>query len=362
VLSDVDYMERALDLAERGRGRTSPNPMVGAVIVDRDGAIVGQGYHEAAGRPHAEVVALDEAGSLARGATLYCTLEPCSHTGRTGPCVERIATSGISRVVAAIEDPDPRVSGSGFRFLRDRGIEVAIGAAHDRAVELNRAFLTFVTKRRPFVIAKAATSADNRVAARRGARSQISSPESIRHAHGVRAEVDAIGVGSETVLVDDPMLTARAVSRVRPLTRVIFDRRLRVQPSARVFSTLEAGPVIIMTTAQAVAVHPDAAKALAGAGARLESMVETDLASAFRRLAEKEIQSLILEGGPSIQRAAMDAHLVDAIHLYVAPVTMGNDGVAWLSPEESRVEALIDRRKMRLGPDTFIEGYVHRID
>ena len=162
-------MNRALDLAERGQGTTSPNPMVGAVIVGRDGTIVGQGYHERAGMPHAEVRALDEAGDLARGASLYCTLEPCCHVGRTGPCVERVAAAGIARVFAATMDPDARVSGRGFEFLRQKGIEVVVGVGRDRALRLNRAYFTFKNLGRPFVIMKAATSLDNCVAAQPGA-------------------------------------------------------------------------------------------------------------------------------------------------------------------------------------------------
>src|SRR5262245_30751192 len=232
--SDIEYMTRALDLAERGRGTTSPNPMVGAVVVRGDGSIVGQGYHEQAGGPHAEVRALDEAGELAQGASLYCTLEPCSHVGRTGPCVERVAAAGISRVVAATVDPDPRVSGRGFEVLRRQGIGVSIGVGRERALQLNRAYFTFKTRGRPFVIMKAATSLDNKVAAAAGQRTQITSDDSLRHAHAVRAEIDAIGVGSETALVDDPLLTVREIHRRRPLTRVLFDRRLRIRPSARV--------------------------------------------------------------------------------------------------------------------------------
>ena len=252
MLSDLEYMNRALDLAGRGRGTTSPNPMVGAVIVREDGTIVGQGYHERAGGPHAEVRALDEAGDLARGASLFCTLEPCAHVGRTGPCVERVAAAGIARVVAATGDPDPRVSGRGFDFLRRKGIDVSVGTARERALRLNRPYFTFKTKRRPFIVMKAATSLDNRIAAKTGERTRISSDDALRHAHAVRAEIDAIAVGSGTVLADDPLLTAREVHRGRPLARVLFDRRLRIRPSARVFSTLDAGPVIIVTTPESI--------------------------------------------------------------------------------------------------------------
>ena len=362
MLTDLEYMTRALDLAERGRGTTSPNPMVGAVVVRTDGTIVGQGYHEQAGGPHAEVRALKEAADLARGASLYCTLEPCSHVGRTGPCVERVWAAGISRVVAASVDPDPRVSGRGFEFLRQKGIDVSIGLGRERALQLNRAYFTFKTKGRPFVIMKAATSLDNKVAAAAGQRTQISSDDSLRHAHAIRAEIDAIGVGSETVLVDDPMLTVREIHRRRPLTRVLFDRRLRISPSARVFSTLGAGPVIIITTPDAIAMNPGRAKDLAQAGADLEPITDGTLTGALGRLGERQIMSMVLEGGATLQTAAWKAGVVDAVHLYVAPMTIGSSGVPWLDVDTVSVASLADRRTIPLGPDVFMEGYVHRID
>ena len=355
-------MERALDLAERGRGTTSPNPMVGAVIVGRDGAVVGQGYHERAGGPHAEVRALDEAGELARGASLFCTLEPCSHFGRTGPCVERVATAGISRVVAATADIDPRVNGQGFEFLRANGIEVNVGIGRERALRLNRAYFTYNRLRRPFVIMKAATSRDNRVAARPGERTTITSEEAQYHAHAIRAEVDAIAVGSGTLLVDDPLLTARKVHRGRPLTRVLFDRRLRTTASARVFSTLNAGPVIIITKPDTIAGDPARARALEQAGAELAPLAGGNLADALAMLADRQITSMVLEGGVALQEAAWKAGVVDAVHVYVAPVTLGPEGVAWLDLAPLALEGLFDRKTTLLGPDTFMEGYVHGID
>lgn len=361
-MTDLEHMERALDLAERGRGTTSPNPMVGAVVVGQDGTIVGQGFHEKAGGPHAEIRALDEAGDRARGATLYCTLEPCSHTGRTGPCTERVVAAGIARVVAATEDPNPAVSGRGFDFLRQKGIAVEVGVGRERALRLNRPFFTFIRERRPFVIMKVATSLDNRVAARPGERTQLSSAESQRHAHAVRAEIDAIAVGSGTVLVDDPMLTARQIHRARPLTRVVFDRRLRVPPTARVFSTLEAGPVIIITTPESIARNPERTRQLEDAGALLEPIKGGDLRQAFTRLANREITSLVLEGGVALQRAAWTERLVDAVHIYIAPITIGPQGVSWLDANTLPVVSLADRRMTPCGPDVFIEGYVHGID
>ena len=362
MLSDLDYMHRALDLAERGRGTTSPNPMVGAVIVSADGAVVGQGFHERAGGPHADVRALDEAGELALGGSLYCTLEPCCHVGRTGPCVERVVAAGIARVVAATMDVDPRVNGRGFDFLRHRKIDVTVGAGRDRALRLNRAYFTFKTLGRPFVIMKAATSLDNRIAARSGMRTHLTSEESQRHAHAVRAEVDALAVGSETVLIDDPLLTARHIHRPRPLTRVLFDRRLRITPSARVFSTLDAGPVIIVTTRAMRDANASRAAELERAGATLEPLTRGDLAEAFGRLGEQGITSVVLEGGVALHRAAWGAGLVDAVHVYVAPVNLGHAGVPWLEAGAISVASLADHRRVQLGPDVFMEGYVHGID
>ena len=358
--TDAEYMDRALELAERGRGRTSPNPMVGAVVVRDDGAVVGEGFHARAGDAHAEVRALDEAGNLARGATLYCTLEPCCHVGRTGPCVARIVSAGIRKVVAALDDPNPLVSGQGFEYLRRRGVEVEIGIGQIRAARMNRVYLTFIRRGRPFIILKAATSLDNRVAERRGARTRLTSVESRRHAHGVRAEADAIAVGSETVLVDDPLLTVRAVRRDRPLVRVLFDRRLRTSPAARVFSTLEAGPIMIMTTPDEIARHPERARSLQKAGACLEPIEEGNLRAAVRRLAESQITSLVLEGGPELQAAACAEDIVDAVHLYLAPVTIGASGVPWLDVGTVSIAGLDDRRVIPCGPDVFMEGYVYR--
>lgn len=362
MLSDLEYMNRALDLAERGRGATSPNPMVGAVVVREDGTIVGQGYHERAGGPHAEVRALDEAGDLARGASLYCTLEPCCHVGRTGPCVDRITASGITRVVAATVDADPRVSGRGFDILRHKGIHVSVGTGRERALRLNRAYFTFKTRHRPFVVMKAATSLDNRVAATAGARTRISSDDSLRHAHALRAEVDAIAAGSGTVLADDPLLTAREVHRRRPLTRVLFDRRLRIPPDARVFSTLDAGPVIIVTTPESIDEHRARAAELTRTGAELEPISGGELVEAFAALGRRQMTSLILEGGVALQAAAWTAGLVDAVHLYVAPALLGMDATPWLDADTISIASLLDRRVTPLGPDVFMEGYVHGID
>jgi diaminohydroxyphosphoribosylaminopyrimidine deaminase/5-amino-6-(5-phosphoribosylamino)uracil reductase len=355
-------MRRALEHARRGIGRTTPNPIVGACIVTSDGVVVGDGCHERAGEPHAEVGALEEAGERARGATLYCTLEPCVHTGRTGPCTERIIAAGIARVVAAMEDPFPLVQGRGFAVLREHGIMVDAGVARDEAVRLNQPFITSIREKRPFVILKAATSADGRMAAAPGERTQLTSEASARHAHYQRAQVDALAIGSGTLLVDDPLLTSRLVYRERPLTRVVFDRGLRASPGARLFSTLAAGPVIIMTSPEARSLHADRAHALEGAGATVIDVADPSLTAAIRALSAHDIQSVLLEGGAAVHQAAWEEDVVDYVQLYVAPMTIGGAGPGLLEGVAFTPASLHEQRTRPLGPDTLIEGYVHRPD
>ena len=360
------HMARALALAERGRGRTSPNPMVGAVIVDAEGVVIGRGAHERAGGPHAEVVALAEAGDRARGATLYCTLEPCSHTGRTGPCAPRVVEAGVRRAVIAVEDPNPMVAGRGIHYLRERGVEVVLGVMRDEAERLNRPFFTFISRQRPFVTLKAAVSLDGMVAARKGARTAITCTEANSLTHVGRAETDAIAIGSETAIVDDPLLTARGVYRERPLTRVIFDRRLRTPAQARMFSTLDAGPVVIVTSP---GVDQSRADELSRAGAQIEFVerpnagVANDagfIAAALRALARRNIMAMTLEGGPTLQQSFWRAGLVDRVDLFVSPHALGTDGVEWGGLPGGSVVFLHELSAAPIGADVRIEGYVHR--
>jgi diaminohydroxyphosphoribosylaminopyrimidine deaminase/5-amino-6-(5-phosphoribosylamino)uracil reductase len=351
-------MRRALFHAARGLGRTTPNPMVGAVIVSAAGVVVGQGHHERAGEAHAEVHALEAAGDRARGSTMYVTLEPCCHTGRTGPCTQRIIAAGVSRVVAAMRDPNPQVSGRGFQQLRDSGVTVDVGIGEADAVRLNQPFVTAHTLARPFVVLKAATSLDARVAARAGERTAISSREANQKAHRLRASIDAVAVGSETMLVDDPLLTARDCYRERPLVRVIFDRRLRTPPEARVFSTLDAGPIVIVTTTAATAAAA-ARAALRAAGAEI---LEADtLSAALTTLAARHVQTLLVEGGPVLQRAFVHAGVVDRVHLIIAPHVIGAEGIKWLGLDT--LELPYDARAIAAEPrgrDMWIEADVHR--
>ncbi len=359
-MTDTDFMARAFQLAERGRGRTTPNPLVGAVVVSADGVVVGQGAHERAGEPHAEIHALEAAGERTRGATLYCTLEPCCHHGRTGPCTERIIASGIARVVVAIEDPFPLVAGRGIEHLRAHGVRVDVGLGRARAARQNAPFFTTVREGRPFVILKAATSLDGRLTAAEGTRTVLTSEPANRRAHAVRAWVDAIAVGSGTVLVDDPFLTARGSQRERPLTRVIFDRRLRTPPGARLLSTAAHGPVIILSSPGAVRERASHAAALRRAGAMVVPVEGPTLRDALTALRPFSINSLLLEGGAAVQNAAWDESVVDEVHLYIAPVVLGPTGVPLLPGRSFSIPALFDTEVTVDGPDTCIHGYVHR--
>jgi diaminohydroxyphosphoribosylaminopyrimidine deaminase/5-amino-6-(5-phosphoribosylamino)uracil reductase len=353
---DERYMRRALFHAARGQGRTTPNPMVGAVVVSAAGIVVGQGFHERAGRPHAEVNALDAAGDAAHGATMYVTLEPCCHVGRTGPCTRRIIDAGIKRVVAAMTDPDARVRGKGFAELRAHGIEVDEGVCTAEAIRLNQAFITVKTLGRPLVMLKAATSLDARVAARPGQRTTISSAQANRKTQILRTAVDAIAVGSETLLIDDPWLTARECHRVRPLVRVVFDRRLRTPPTARLFSTLADGPVIIFTGPGPDGDSPRA-RALEDAGAVVTNA--TSIADALHTLLRWDISTLLVEGGPALQQGFVAAELVDRLHLIVAPHVLGDSGIEWLGPDVLAVSSLSRIAAEPRGPDTWIEADVH---
>jgi diaminohydroxyphosphoribosylaminopyrimidine deaminase/5-amino-6-(5-phosphoribosylamino)uracil reductase len=336
--------------------------MVGAVVVDDEGVVIGRGSHESAGGPHAEVHALRDAGDRARGATLYCTLEPCSHTGRTGPCAPLVADAGIRRVVVASEDPNPKVSGRGLDHLRARGVDVTVGVLSCEAETLNRGFFTLMRLGRPFVTLKAAVSLDGRVAAAPGQRTALTGAASARLIHRERAEVDAIGIGSETLLVDDPVLTARVAYRHRPLTRVVFDRRLRTRPSARLFTTLAHGAVVVMTSASAIA---ERLEALTNVGAHVEPIDNAADPSAFlhaamARLATLGVTSLLVEGGPTLQEAFWRAGLVDRIELFVAPRNLGADGVPWMNAPEGALTSLRRLHALPVGDDVRIEGDVHR--
>ena len=358
MVTDADHMRRALFHAGRSEGVTTPNPMVGAVIVTEDGIVAGYGRHPRAGEPHAEVFALEAAGARARGATMYVTLEPCCHVGRTGPCSARIIAAGIRRVVAAMRDPNPLVSGKGFDALRAAGIDVELGLLESEAARLNRAFTIVQTQGRPMVIAKVATSKDSKIASAPGRRTALTSGKADRRTQRLRAAVDAIGVGSETVIADDPFLTVRDLYRLRPFTRVVFDRRLRVSAQARLFSTLDAGPVIIMTTAAAIGRAPERAEALRRAGATLVEGAGT-LPEDLRALVPFDISTLLIEGGAAIHAAAWRAGLIDRVHVIVTPKMLGEGGVQSFEGIVIPMSELVPIKVEQLGPDQWMEADVH---
>ena len=358
---DAAYMERALLLAGRARGRTTPNPLVGAIVVTPGGIVAGHGYHARAGEPHAEIHALRAAGEAARGATLYCTLEPCSHVGRTPPCVDRILDAGVARVVAAVEDPNPLVAGGGFRRLRDAGVRVDVGVGAFAARRQNRPFFSVMRRGRPYVMLKAVTSLDGRVAAASGGSTHLSSAAADRRTHLLRSEVDAVAVGSGTLLADDSRLTVRGVFRDRPLTRVVFDRRLRTPVSASVFATLDDGPVIIVTSAGAIESGRESARALEAAGATLVPAAP-GLEAALTALVPIGVQSVLIEGGPRIHAELWRERLADAVRLVVTPRALGPGGVPWVDGTAAPWASWRPISVEPCGADIIIEADVYWTD
>jgi diaminohydroxyphosphoribosylaminopyrimidine deaminase/5-amino-6-(5-phosphoribosylamino)uracil reductase len=321
-MTDEQYMRRALALAQEAEGETSPNPMVGCVIVDDDGNIVGEGYHHKAGEPHAEVNALAEAKKLARGATAYVTLEPCAHYGRTGPCCVALARAGIRRVVVACTDPNPLVAGQGLQYLRLQGIEVETGVCEQEALRLNERFLTWISKQRPFITLKYAMTLDGKIAARTGDSKWITGEEARAFAHRLRRQHDAILVGIGTVLEDDPELTCRLVMGKNPL-RVVLDSQLRISLMAQVLNP-EADTLII--TGEAA----DAVKVAALSSLPNVEVLRLPLAQGrlplpmvIAALAERGVTSLLVEGGSAVHGAFKDADLCDRVYAFIAPKLIG---------------------------------------
>jgi diaminohydroxyphosphoribosylaminopyrimidine deaminase / 5-amino-6-(5-phosphoribosylamino)uracil reductase len=310
------FMRRALDLAREGWGQTAPNPMVGAVVV-RDGRVVGEGYHARYGESHAEVEALQAAGDRARGATLYVTLEPCRHTGKTPPCTDAIIAAGVQRVVVAVADPTPQ-AGGGARVLRDRGIDVDIGLLGALARELNAPFFNAVASDLPWTTLKLAMSIESAISSERGTTSWLTSPESRVAVHRLRAGHDAIAVGVGTVIADDPQLTVREANQPRvPLRRVVFDRRLRTPLTSALVRTARDTPTIIVTK------DDRAPKAAGLRDAGVQLLVAGDLRDGFRQLRKHGIQSLLVEGGAHIASAVLAQKLVHRLVIFQAPVSLG---------------------------------------
>ncbi len=361
TVTDTKLMREALRLARRGLGLTSPNPMVGAVIA-KDGRIVGKGYHRKAGSPHAEVLALRETGAEAAGADLYVTLEPCSHFGRTPPCTDQVVSAGIRRVFIAWQDPNPRVNGQGMARLKEAGLQVHLGLLEAKARRLNEAYHKFITTGLPLVTLKTACSLDGKIATREGESRWITGEQARRFVHRLRAHHDAVLVGAGTVLADDPELNVRLV-RGRNPRRIVVDSRGRTPSTAKILSSCKP-PVIIATTSQASA---EWRNRLAETGSEILLLPErdrkVDLGALMKALGEKEITSLLVEGGGTLAAGLLEAELVDKVWFIFAPTIIG--GAEAPSAVRGRGAAhLSDAWKLRqvrlrrLGDDLAIGGYL----
>ena len=325
---DLRHLRRALRLAARGRYGAAPNPMVGAVVV-RGGEVVGEGFHARAGEAHAETVALAAAGEAARGATVYVSLEPCAHHGRTPPCADGLLAAGVARVVAIHRDPDPRVAGGGFARLAAAGVEVVVAAAGApelaaAAVRLNLRYLVPAVLGRPLVTLKWAMSLDGRIATAAGESQWITAPPARRWALGLRERHDAIVVGSGTALADDPRLDRRLGRAAGPILRVVVDRRLRLPPGARMLAV--DGPVLVYTAAGDAVRHGERRAALEAAGAEVVPLETPEPAAVLADLHRRGVRSVLVEGGAELAAAWVAAGLYDRVHAAVAPLLVGGRG------------------------------------
>jgi diaminohydroxyphosphoribosylaminopyrimidine deaminase / 5-amino-6-(5-phosphoribosylamino)uracil reductase len=350
---DQQYMARALQLAAQGLNTTTPNPRVGCVLV-KDGVVVGEGWHERAGEAHAEVHALTNAGEAARGATAYVTLEPCAHHGRTPPCADALIEAGVARVVAAMRDPNPLVSGEGLARLEQSGIAVEVGLLEDDAEKLNVGFVSRMMRGRPWVRVKVAASLDGKTALLNGRSQWITGLEARCHAHGWRARSCAIMTGSGTVLDDDPSLTVREVPCTRQPLRVVVDGRLQTPLTAKVLS----GPGALVFSAKSGSL-PNAEVVVASSGAG-----KVDLVGVLSELGRRGINELMVEGGSRLNGALLRAGLVDEFLIYQAPLLIGDQGRGMFDlPEaldlsEARRLEVVERRG--LGPDIFLRARLTR--
>ncbi len=365
-MNDEHYMQMALDLAVQGRGCTSPNPLVGAVVV-KNGIVVGRGFHQFAGGAHAEVHAIDAAGDAARGATLYVNLEPCNHTGRTPPCTHKIVAAGLQRVVMAMRDPNPQVAGGGAGFLEAQGVETTCGVCEEQALGLNEVFIKYIRTGRPFVTAKCAATLDGRMATRTGDSKWVTGEESRAFVHELRHAVDAIMVGVGTIAADDPLLTTRLQGRPsKDPIRVILDTRLQIAPTARVLNHCsEAETILVVGQETSASVRTR----LPLKGVRvIEGEIRDgllDLDRLMNQLGRMGVTSILIEGGGRTLGSAFRAGIVDKICFFYAPLLSGgDDGVPICSGAgaETMQDCIrLDRiHTRRFGDDVMIEGYVIR--
>jgi len=364
--SDERYMWMALDLARQGWGKTSPNPMVGAVLV-KNGEVVGTGFHAKAGEPHAEIIALQEAGEKARAATLYTNLEPCCHYGRTPPCTDAIIKAGVRKVVIATYDPNPVVSGRGVQKLKDAGIKVKVGVLEEKARRLNEVFFKYITTKKPFVVVKTAMTLDGKIATSTGKSRWITGEKSRKFVHRLRSMSDGIMVGINTVLQDDPLLTVRleGEKRVGPV-RVIVDSKGRLPLDSKIVKTSRETKTVLATTELA---PQDKLEKLRALGVEILVLPgkngRVDLQELMLALGKKEISVLLVEGGGTLNYSLLTENIVDKIYLFIAPMLLGGqqaptplEGVGISEIEDSW---LVEKMEMKqLDKDLLIIGYPMR--
>jgi diaminohydroxyphosphoribosylaminopyrimidine deaminase / 5-amino-6-(5-phosphoribosylamino)uracil reductase len=355
-------MTRALGLAGQGAGQVSPGPLVGTVIVDAGGEIVGEGFYLFDQLKHAETAALEQAGARAQDGTAYVSLEPHAHQGRTPPCTDALIKAGLKRVVAPIEDPNPKVSGRGFAHLREAGVEVATGLMSDEAARLNEAYIHFMRTGRPFVHLKLAVSLDGKVATFSGDSRWITSEEARARVHDLRHQYDAIMVGGRTAREDDPLLTDRSgKKRRRPLVRVVIEQYLRISPESQLAQTTDAAPVLIFVHGDS---DSDIVDALQARGVEVISQggAALELSNVLQELGKRSIQSVLVEGGPILAGLLLDAGLVNKITFFIAPMiiggqdapsAIGGDGAEKIAAARQLENVSVERR----GRDIEVTGY-----
>jgi len=378
MTTDEQYMRRALELARAGIGLASPNPVVGAVVVDTSDREVGFGTHTYDGMKHAEVLALEKAGNRAQGGTLYLNLEPCSHQGRTGPCADAVIAARVRRVVCSMQDPNPRVAGQGFSKLRAAGVNVDVGLFEPEARKLNENFAKYIVTQKPLVTLKSAMTLDGKIAAAKKPGTEPGSPTSAvegartghhwitgeaarAHVQQLRHQSDAILVGVGTVMADDPLLTDRSgLPRRRKLLRVILDSYLHIPLASRVIQTAEHDVLVVCSSAE-----EPARRELEAKGIRVEQVAATsdgrpDFAAIVRKLGELEITSLLIEGGSLVNGAALASNEVDKVFLYYAPRILGEGAVPFVTGEHLHGKAQrVQRFELhRFGEDFALEGYI----
>ncbi|MDA0836506.1 MAG: bifunctional diaminohydroxyphosphoribosylaminopyrimidine deaminase/5-amino-6-(5-phosphoribosylamino)uracil reductase RibD [Planctomycetota bacterium] len=356
---DIRHMHRALKLAAKGQGRVEPNPMVGAVVV-KNGKVIGEGFHQLFGGPHAEVNAIKNAGAKAKGSTVYVTLEPCNHFGKTPPCTQLLIKAGVSRVVSAMTDPDERVSGRGFETLKQAGIKVENGLLEDEARKLNAPYLTLRNQGRPFIIAKWAMTLDGQIATFTGDSKWVTGEKARRHVHQVRDRVDAILIGIGTAQADDPLLTCRLPSGRNPL-RIVLDSHARLSLNSNlVRTTQEAGTLVVTTDGS-----DERCQSLESAGCEVMKVRsrqgKPSLRYLLNRLGQRQITNLLVEGGRQVLGAFFREKLVDKVMVYQSPKIIG-DGLSpvaetgWhLMSQAARLQNVTTRR---FGEDLLVEGLV----